>query len=226
MAQPSETSGNPELGPRPVGARHTADQVLLAPRAAGERQAFTRSDPWRALRILGEFVEGFDALSDLDWAVTLFGSARVKPGQPAYDLAVELGREFGQAHFAVITGGGPGVMGLGAHSRQALLHDVAHALTTVLVHLVGERQLLPLGVLGADRGGAVGRGVHHLAACPERRGAARHYCSGERSDPGGTSGTPVLSFPPAALPPGQECLESVLAEDLFQRDRRLGLQPA
>jgi uncharacterized protein (TIGR00730 family) len=113
MSQQSEMSGNPDVGPRSVGARHTADQVLLAPRAAGERQAFTRSDPWRALRILGEFVEGFDALSDLDWAVTLFGSARVKPGQQAYDLAVETGRQFGQAHFAVITGGGPGVMEAG-----------------------------------------------------------------------------------------------------------------
>lgn len=114
MSQPSETSGHPDIDARPVGARHTADQVLfLAPRAAHERQEFTRSDPWRALRILGEFVEGFDALSDLDWAVTLFGSARVRPGQPAYEMAVELGRQFGQAHFAVITGGGPGVMEAG-----------------------------------------------------------------------------------------------------------------
>ena len=114
MSQPSETSGHPDVGARPVGARHTADQVLfLAPRPAHDRQEFTSSDPWRALRILGEFVEGFDALSDLDWAVTLFGSARVRPGQPAYDLAVELGRQYGKARFAVITGGGPGVMEAG-----------------------------------------------------------------------------------------------------------------
>src|SRR3970282_2838673 len=93
-----------------IGGRRAADKILLAQRPAGERQAFTSSDPWRALRILGEFVEGFDALSDVDWAVTLFGSARVKPGTPAYDLAVETGRKFGEANFAVITGGGPGVM--------------------------------------------------------------------------------------------------------------------
>jgi len=79
----------------------------------GERQAFTSSDPWRALRILGEFVEGFDALSDLDWAVTLFGSARLPPGHPWYELAVETGRRFGEARFAVITGGGPGIMEAG-----------------------------------------------------------------------------------------------------------------
>jgi uncharacterized protein (TIGR00730 family) len=87
--------------------------LLASPRPAGDRQEFTRSDPWRALRILGEFVEGFDALSDLDWAVTLFGSARVRPGEPAYELAVEVGRQFGKANFAVITGGGPGVMEAG-----------------------------------------------------------------------------------------------------------------
>ncbi|OGU18673.1 MAG: Rossman fold protein, TIGR00730 family [Gemmatimonadetes bacterium RIFCSPLOWO2_12_FULL_68_9] len=109
MSQPSRSSPAPET-PHSTAERHTADQVLLAPRPAGERQAFTSSDPWRALRILGEFVEGFDALSDVDWAVTLFGSARVEPGDPAYDLAVETGRRFGEANFAVITGGGPGVM--------------------------------------------------------------------------------------------------------------------
>jgi uncharacterized protein (TIGR00730 family) len=92
--------------------------VLLAPRPAGERQAFASSDPWRALRILGEFVEGFDALSDVDWAVTLFGSARVRPGQWAYDLAVETARKFGEARFAVITGGGPGVMEAGNRGAQ------------------------------------------------------------------------------------------------------------
>jgi uncharacterized protein (TIGR00730 family) len=112
MSQRSKSSPPPE-GPRLIGARHTADEILLAPRPAGERQAFTSSDPWRALRILGEFVEGFDALSDVDWAVTVFGSARVKPGSPAYQLAVDVGRRFGEANFAVITGGGPGVMEAG-----------------------------------------------------------------------------------------------------------------
>jgi uncharacterized protein (TIGR00730 family) len=110
MPQRSTSSPAPDTGSPPRGAPHMADQRLLAPRPAGERQAFTSSDPWRALRILGEFVEGFDALSDLDWAVTVFGSARLEPGTPWYQKAVETGRKFGEANFAVITGGGPGVM--------------------------------------------------------------------------------------------------------------------
>lgn len=113
MPLPSSSSPSPDPEARGIGERRTADQGLLAPRPAGERQAFTHSDPWRALRILGEFVEGFDALSDLDWAVTLFGSARLQPGHPWYEKSVETGRKFGEAHFAVITGGGPGVMEAG-----------------------------------------------------------------------------------------------------------------
>lgn len=101
---------NPEDGARPIGHRETADALLLAPRPARERQAFTRTDPWRALRILGEFVEGFDALSDVDTAVAIFGSARMAPDHPWYPKAVETARLFGQANFAVITGGGPGIM--------------------------------------------------------------------------------------------------------------------
>ena len=95
---------------RPLGERRTADEVLLAPRPARERQAFTRTDPWRVLRILGEFVEGFDSLSDVDTAVAIFGSARLAPDDPWYAKAVETARRFGEANFAAITGGGPGIM--------------------------------------------------------------------------------------------------------------------
>jgi uncharacterized protein (TIGR00730 family) len=119
MSQRSTSSPEPDPDARPIGERRTADQVLLAPRPSGDRQAFTHSDPWRALRILGEFVEGFDALSDLDWAVTLFGSARLKPGHPWYEKAVETGRKFGEANFAVITGGGPGIMEAGNKGAKA-----------------------------------------------------------------------------------------------------------
>jgi uncharacterized protein (TIGR00730 family) len=103
-------SSSADEGPRPIGQRPTADEVLLAPRPARERRAFTRTDPWRALRILGEFVEGFDSLSDIDTAVAIFGSARITPDDPWYARAVETARRFGQANFAVITGGGPGIM--------------------------------------------------------------------------------------------------------------------
>ena len=75
-----------------------------------ERRAFTHTDPWRVLRITGEFVEGFDELSDLDWAVAIFGSARTGPASPWYVRAVETAKRLGQEKFAIITGGGPGIM--------------------------------------------------------------------------------------------------------------------
>ena len=74
------------------------------------RPAFLDSDPWRTLRIISEFVEGFDALASLGPAVTVFGSARVSEGDPVYEQARELGRLLAREGFAVITGGGPGVM--------------------------------------------------------------------------------------------------------------------
>lgn len=67
-------------------------------------------DPWRVLRIQAEFVEGFGALAELGPAISVFGSARSKPGDPDYDAAVQVGRELVDAGYAVITGGGPGIM--------------------------------------------------------------------------------------------------------------------
>ena len=90
----------------PIGEQ-TEDERLLQ---RHERPAFLDSDPWRALRILSEFVEGFDALAGLGPAVTVFGSARVGPGDPTYETARTIGRLLAQAGFAVITGGGPGAM--------------------------------------------------------------------------------------------------------------------
>ena len=90
----------------------TEDQkLLLAP--VQEAAPFTESDPWRVMRITGEFVEGFDALADLGTAVTIFGSARTKPGDPHYETAVEVARLLGEAGYAIITGGGPGIMEAG-----------------------------------------------------------------------------------------------------------------
>jgi uncharacterized protein (TIGR00730 family) len=68
------------------------------------------SDTWRVFRILSEFVEGFETLSTVNRAVTIFGSARMKPQDPHYDDAMRIGRLLGDEGFAVITGGGPGVM--------------------------------------------------------------------------------------------------------------------
>jgi uncharacterized protein (TIGR00730 family) len=71
---------------------------------------FTDTDPWRVLRITAEFVEGFDALAEVGPAVSVFGSARVEEGTPLYETARALGRALAEAGFAVITGGGPGLM--------------------------------------------------------------------------------------------------------------------
>jgi uncharacterized protein (TIGR00730 family) len=91
-----------------AGARmtKTQDEVLLQRQ---ERQ-FLDSDPWRSLRILSEFVEGFDALADIGPAVSVFGSARTRRSNPYYRQARELGRMLAKAGYAVITGGGPGIM--------------------------------------------------------------------------------------------------------------------
>jgi uncharacterized protein (TIGR00730 family) len=86
----------------------TEDEQLLS--APEPRRDFTRSDPWQVFRIMGEFVQGFDTLADIGPAVTVFGSARVQPGDPQYAAAEETGRRLAEAGFAVITGGGPGLM--------------------------------------------------------------------------------------------------------------------
>jgi uncharacterized protein (TIGR00730 family) len=71
---------------------------------------FTTEDTWRIFRIMAEFVEGFETLSRVPKAVTVFGSARTRPGDPDYQRAEELGRALARAGHTVITGGGPGDM--------------------------------------------------------------------------------------------------------------------
>ena len=88
----------------------TEDEKFLERRPVSERPEFIDSDPWRALRILSEFVEGFDALAAVGPAVTIFGSARVKPGSPDYELTRGIARRLAEVGFAIITGGGPGLM--------------------------------------------------------------------------------------------------------------------
>ena len=85
----------------------TADEKLLD---SQNRMEWKTKDAWRALRILSEFVEGFDTLADLPPAVSVFGSARSKPDSPECEMAADLGSALAEAGYAVITGGGPGVM--------------------------------------------------------------------------------------------------------------------
>ncbi|MDJ0392328.1 TIGR00730 family Rossman fold protein [Rhodococcus sp. G-MC3] len=85
----------------------TSDQRLLDQRGPGN---WIHSDTWRVLRIQSEFVEGFGALAEVPKAVTVFGSARTPRDHVDYQRSRELGTALAEAGFAVITGGGPGVM--------------------------------------------------------------------------------------------------------------------
>jgi uncharacterized protein (TIGR00730 family) len=91
----------------------TEDERLLTPTppASAERRApFTSTDPWRVLRIMGEFVEGFDTLADVRNAVCVFGSARTPESDAYYQRSLETARLLARQGFAIITGGGPGIM--------------------------------------------------------------------------------------------------------------------
>ncbi|HEX6139151.1 MAG TPA: TIGR00730 family Rossman fold protein [Candidatus Limnocylindria bacterium] len=87
--------------------RRTEDQELLRTRPGPE---FRETDTWRTLRIMGEFVEGFDALAGVGPAVSIFGSARVGRRNRYYGAARRTAAALGQAGFTIITGGGPGIM--------------------------------------------------------------------------------------------------------------------
>lgn len=73
-------------------------------------EEFKLEESWRLFRIIGEFVEGVDRLHDLGPAVSIFGSARTKPGSPYYEKAREIAALMVKNGFNVITGGGPGIM--------------------------------------------------------------------------------------------------------------------
>jgi len=90
---------------RPPGT--TQDEQLLESPGPAE---FTHTDTWRVFRIMGEFVEGFDELATLTRGVSIFGSARTRTDDPDYQAAQETAALLSRAGFAVITGGGPGIM--------------------------------------------------------------------------------------------------------------------
>ncbi len=120
----------------------TFDQRLLE---SGADHEWQHADPWRVLRIQGEFVAGFDALAKLPKAVTVFGSARTKPEDKSYQMAEELGRKLAECAYAVITGGGPGIMeaaNKGAHEGDGL----SVGLGIELPHEQGLNQYVDLGL--------------------------------------------------------------------------------
>ncbi|HVG31402.1 MAG TPA: TIGR00730 family Rossman fold protein [Pyrinomonadaceae bacterium] len=91
---------------RPSEAQTQDEQLLETP----QPDEFTHSDTWRVFRIMGEFVEGFDELATVTRGVSIFGSARTPVDSPYYLAAQETAGLLARAGFAVITGGGPGIM--------------------------------------------------------------------------------------------------------------------
>jgi len=86
------------------------EQLLESPPPQRPETLFLKSDSWRVLRIMGEFVWGFDNLADVSDGVTIFGSARTGADDPYYTKAMETARLLAEAGICVITGGGPGIM--------------------------------------------------------------------------------------------------------------------
>ncbi|HET6966117.1 MAG TPA: TIGR00730 family Rossman fold protein [Acidimicrobiales bacterium] len=121
-------------------SRRTADLTLF------ERAAPDSQDPWRALRILAEFVEGFEALSSVTAAVSVFGSARIGADDPMYAAARELGAAAARAGFSVITGGGPGIM----EAANRGCTDAGGLSVGCNIELPYEQHLNPYVTLGID----------------------------------------------------------------------------
>ena len=95
-----------------IGPVTEDEKLLQAPHAEGAQQArdFRATDTWRVMRIMGEFIEGFDNLAEVERGVSIFGSARTAPDDPQYLAAQETARLLALAGFSIITGAGPGIM--------------------------------------------------------------------------------------------------------------------
>jgi uncharacterized protein (TIGR00730 family) len=104
---PERTRGPVILRRRQTHSSSTTDQRLLDGLGPSD---WVHTDPWRVLRIQAEFVEGFGLLAEIGSAITVFGSARTSRDHPEYELGRRIGERLAQAGYAVITGGGPGVM--------------------------------------------------------------------------------------------------------------------
>lgn len=130
---------------RPRGGvlhQELADQALLRSKVDPK---WTEEDPWRVLRIMGEFVDGFESLADIGKAITVFGSARVEPDTMYYRMGEEIGKVFAQAGFSIITGGGPGLME--AVSKGARRNDgLTIGLGIELPHEQGINEYVDLGI--------------------------------------------------------------------------------
>ncbi len=100
--------------------KETSDKRLLASTSSTD---WVHNDPWRVMRIQSEFVEGFGTLAEVGPAISIFGSARTPADHPDYAIAEEAARLVVERGYAVITGGGPGIMeaaNKGAHEADGL----------------------------------------------------------------------------------------------------------
>ena len=120
----------------------TTDQRLLDERGP---TSWLHQDPWRVLRIQSEFVEGFGALAELGPAISVFGSARLPRESDEYLMAVQLGHRLAEVGYAVITGGGPGVMEA-ANKGACEAGGVSVGLGIELPHEQGMNEWVDLGV--------------------------------------------------------------------------------
>ncbi len=120
----------------------TTDQRLLEEDGPAD---WVHADPWRVMRIQAEFVEGFGALAELGPAISIFGSARLREDSPFYACAMEIARGVVEMGYAVITGGGPGIMEAGNRGAQEA-GGISVGLGIELPHEQGMNEYVDLGV--------------------------------------------------------------------------------
>lgn len=151
------TWGEGSEGASPLGQTYRRGAVLLRGQMIPQESTTERllkpdastdwlhRDPWRVLRIQAEFVDGFGSLADLGPAVSIFGSARIRPDEDAYHAALAMGARIARRNVAVITGGGPGIMEA-ANKGAALAGGKSVGLGIELPHEQGINEWVNLGM--------------------------------------------------------------------------------
>jgi len=111
----------------------------VRPHSPSINDAFLAKESWKIFQVMAEFVEGYERLVHTKPSVSIFGSARTKPGHPYYELAEAIGQQLSDAGFSVVTGGGPGVME-GANKGAFKGRSLSVGLNIVLPHQEPENE--------------------------------------------------------------------------------------